>query len=289
MQYYLILIISFLLPLNVGAEQPSTPSEAELKKNVQQLQKPLYTPFLERYMLDELKYLRQDQQQLREDTTKQITHMQLDAADRAITYTTDTINNVLFIITATATILVVVGWTSFRDIKSKVEVLVNERVGNITDEYEQRLQILEVKLKERTEEILTNHKKITITNEVHSLWMRANLESDMNSKVEIYDEILKRKPDEIEAIAYKADALLELGQTDLALNLCNQALDMEDDYGYAYWQRACAYAMLEKQDDAIADINRALEYSPTLKNELVNEVAFTNLKANEGFQRLIDS
>ncbi|BBN83731.1 hypothetical protein PA25_37160 [Pseudoalteromonas sp. A25] len=288
MKSFFFLLCICLLSFGVNAQQAAKLTETQQDKALEELQAPMYKPLLERYILDELKAVRYDQQKLREDLTKQVTHSQLDAADRAITYTTDTINNVLFIITATASILVVVGWTSLRDIKSKVEDLVKERVGNITQEYEQRLQVLESKLKERSEEILNNHKKITITNEVHSLWMRANLESDMNSKIEIYDEILKRKPEDVEAIAYKADALLELGETGVAIQLCNQALEMDNDYGYAYWQRACAFAMLHQHADAMADIRMALEYAPNLKNELLHEAAFASLHDNASFNELIE-
>ncbi|WP_105169962.1 TPR end-of-group domain-containing protein [Pseudoalteromonas sp. T1lg23B] len=287
MKSLFFILSAFIFSLHANAQQ-TTPNEAQQQQVLNELQAPMYKPLLERYILDELKSVRYDQQKLREDLTKQVTHSQLDAADRALTYTTDTINNVLFIITATASILVVVGWNSLRDIKSKVEDLVKERVGSITLEYEQRLQVLESKLKERSEEILNNHKKITITNEVHSLWMRANLESDMNSKIEIYDEILKRKPEDVEAIAYKADALLELGQTGVAIQLCNQALEMDNDYGYAYWQRACAFAMLHQHADAMADIRMALEYAPNLKNELLHEAAFASLHDNASFNELIE-
>ena len=285
MKYTLLFITLLLFSYSSLAQQPTGPNTSATHA-VEHVKSPLYQPLIERYILDELKAVRQDQQQLREDVTKQITHTQLDAADRALTYTTDTVNNILFIITATASILMLVGWNSLRDIKSKVEDIVNRRVGDITDEYEQRLQVLESKLKERSEEILNNHKKITITNEVHSLWMRANLESDMNSKIEIYDEILKRKPDEVEAIAYKADALLELGQTGIAIQLCNQAIELDNDYGYAFWQRACAFAMLHQHTDALADIRMALEYAPHLKNELLNEAAFTSLHDNDNFKNL---
>ncbi|CAM4238825.1 TPR end-of-group domain-containing protein [Pseudoalteromonas byunsanensis] len=288
MKLLFFILSAFIFSINVNAQQ-TAPNEAQQQQVLNELQEPMYKPLLERYILDELKAVRYDQQKLREDLTKQVTHSQLDAADRALTYTTDTINNVLFIITATASILVVVGWNSLRDIKSKVEDLVKERVGNITEEYEQRLQVLESKLKERSEEILNNHKKITITNEVHSLWMRANLESDMNSKIEIYDEILKRKPEDVEAIAYKADALLELGQTGVAIQLCNQALEMDNDYGYAYWQRACAYAMLHQHADAMTDIRMALEYAPNLKNELLHEAAFASLHDNASFNEMIET
>ncbi|TMP26786.1 hypothetical protein CWB98_24100, partial [Pseudoalteromonas rubra] len=129
----------------------------------------MYRPLIERYILDELKAVRQDQQALRAEYTEKIAHAQLETADRAIVYTTDTINNVFFIITATASILVLVGWNSLRDVKNKVEDIVNSRVSAITDEYEARLKDLEEQLRGRSEEILNNQKKITITNEIHSL------------------------------------------------------------------------------------------------------------------------
>ncbi|GAA62200.1 hypothetical protein P20652_4103 [Pseudoalteromonas sp. BSi20652] len=291
MRYYLsLLFICFTLFLNTASaaeQRPGALSEQEQQQALDQLQEPMYKPLLERYVLDELKSVRQDQQKLREDVTKQVTHAQLDTADRAITYTTDTINNVFFIITATASILVLVGWNSLRDVKNKVEDIVNTRVSVITDEYEDRLNILEEKLRVRSEEILSNQERISVTNEVHSLWMRANLESDFANKIEIFDEILNRKPEDVEAIAYKADALLEINETAKAIELCNQAIDIDSDYGYAYWQRACAYALTHKHADALADIKMALDYSPNLRNELLHESAFASLHDNDSFNTIV--
>ena len=289
MRFYItILFVCFVSLLNtVNAQESAAPTEEQQQQALAQLNEPMYKPLLERYILDELKAVRQDQQQLREDVTKQVTHAQLDTADRALIYTTDTINKVFFIITATASILVLVGWNSLRDVKNKVEDIVNTRVSVITDEYEDRLKILEEKLRVRSEEILSNQERISVTNEVHSLWMRANLESDFANKIEIFDEILKRKPEDVEAIAYKADALLELNETAKAIELCNQAIDIDSDYGYAYWQRACAYALTHKHADALADIKMALEYSPNLRNELLHESAFASLHDNDSFNTIV--
>ncbi|KTF08620.1 tetratricopeptide repeat protein [Pseudoalteromonas sp. 10-33] len=291
MRYYFYLLCIcftlFLASANAAEQQTEAPSKQQEQQALEQLKEPMYKPLMERYILDELKAVRQDQQQLREDVTKQVTHAQLDTADRALTYTTDTINNVFFIITATASILVLVGWNSLRDVKNKVEDIVNTRVSVITDEYEDRLKILEEKLRVRSEEILSNQERISITNEVHSLWMRANLESDYANKIEIFDEILKRKPEDVEAIAYKADALLEINQTAKAIDLCNQAIDIDSDYGYAYWQRACAFALIHEHADALADIKMALEYSPNLRNELLHESAFASLHDNNSFNTIV--
>ena len=291
MRYYFYLLCIcftlFLTTANAAEQQTEAPSKLQEQQALEQLKEPMYKPLMERYILDELKAVRQDQQKLREDVTKQVTHAQLDTADRALTYTTDTINNVFFIITATASILVLVGWNSLRDVKNKVEDIVNTRVSVITDEYEDRLKILEEKLRVRSEEILSNQERISITNEVHSLWMRANLESDYANKIEIFDEILKRKPEDVEAIAYKADALLEINQTAKAIDLCNQAIDIDSDYGYAYWQRACAFALIHEHADALADIKMALEYSPNLRNELLHESAFASLHDNNSFNTIV--
>ena len=291
MRYYFYLLYIcftlFLTSANAAEQQTEAPSKLQEQQALEQLKEPMYKPLMERYILDELKAVRQDQQKLREDVTKQVTHAQLDTADRALTYTTDTINNVFFIITATASILVLVGWNSLRDVKNKVEDIVNTRVSVITDEYEDRLKILEEKLRVRSEEILSNQERISITNEVHSLWMRANLESDYANKIEIFDEILKRKPEDVEAIAYKADALLEINQTAKAIDLCNQAIDIDSDYGYAYWQRACAFALIHEHADALADIKMALEYSPNLRNELLHESAFASLHDNNSFNTIV--
>lgn len=291
MRYYFYLLYIcftlFLTTANAAEQQTEAPSKLQEQQALEQLKEPMYKPLMERYILDELKAVRQDQQKLREDVTKQVTHAQLDTADRALTYTTDTINNVFFIITATASILVLVGWNSLRDVKNKVEDIVNTRVSVITDEYEDRLKILEEKLRVRSEEILSNQERISITNEVHSLWMRANLESDYANKIEIFDEILKRKPEDVEAIAYKADALLEINQTAKAIDLCNQAIDIDSDYGYAYWQRACAFALIHEHADALADIKMALEYSPNLRNELLHESAFASLHDNNSFNTIV--
>jgi len=288
--YFLSVLLFFatLVAMPTMAEKAHTePTSQQQQQALQKLQQPMYKPLMERYILDELKAVRQDQQKLREDVTKQVTHAQLDTADRALTYTTDTINNVFFIITATASILVLVGWTSLRDVKNKVEDIVNTRVSVITNEYEARLNTFEEKLRERSEEILNNQEKISVTNEVHSLWMRANLESDVSNKIEIFDEILNRKPEDVEAIAYKADALLELNETAQAIELCNQALDIDSDYGYAYWQRACAYALTHKHADALADIKKTMEYSPNLRNELLHESAFASLHDNHSFNTIV--
>jgi tetratricopeptide (TPR) repeat protein len=88
-------------------------------------------------------------------------------------------------------------------------------------------------------------------------------------------------------MTYKADALLEIGEVRWALNLSNTAIEYDPEYSPAYWQRACAFAKLDKQQEALKDIEKAIELSDTLQDELLNEKHFDNLRDNKSFKMLI--
>jgi len=254
---------------------------------VDTIEKPLYKPFIERYILDEIKSLRQDNQSLRAQVTKEISEAKLESSDRAINYTTSTINNIFYIITAAASLLVLLGWRSLNDIKKALKSDMAKKIQTLTADYEDRLLQIEVKMTERSKVMIETQRDITNTNSIHSLWMRAGIEKSEEDKILIYDEILNIKKDDIEAITYKADALLEIGEVRWALNLTNVAIEYDDEYALAYWQRACAYAKLDKQTEALKDIEKALKLSDTLQDELLNEKHFENLHENKLFKTLI--
>ncbi len=253
------------------------------------IDEPLYKPFIERYILDELKLLRQQLQAMRAEMAEKVAEARLDASDRAMRYTTDTTNNIFFIITGAASILVLLGWRSLREVQENVEATVERKVSKLTGEYEQRLYDVERKLKVRSEQILAAQEKISETNQIHSLWMRAGLESSLHEQVNIYDQILEINPEDVEALTYKADVLMDLGETRWALSLSNQAIEHDEDYPLAYWQRACAEAELGQQEAAVRDITIAIEKSPALKDELDNENAFRNLREFPSFLALLNT
>nr|MDT0253098.1 tetratricopeptide repeat protein [Endozoicomonas sp.] len=190
-----------LLILCMAVTFSSVKAEAPLASAIDE---PLYKPFIERYILDELKMLRQDQQSMRRELTDKVAEARLDASDRAVRYTTDTINNIFFIITAAASILVLLGWRSLREVRETVKTQVETQVSQMTLKYEKRLDELEHKLVIRSEQIISTQEKISQTNQVHSLWMRAGLETNLHEQINIYDQILEINPDDVEALTYKA-------------------------------------------------------------------------------------
>jgi len=250
------------------------------------IKEPLYKPFIERYILDELKQLRQDQQAMKAELTEKVSAAKLESSDRAIRYTADTTNNIFYIITAAASILVLLGWKSLKDIKENVESITEKRIEALTVEYEKRLNAIEIALKERSEQIVAAQQDISDNTLIQSLWMRSGLEKSEHEKIKMYDQILEVKPNDVEALTYKADTLLDIDEDSWALSLANQALENDSEYAMAYWQKACAEAKLELYSEAIADITKALELSKALKEELSSESCFEKLKDRPDFNAL---
>jgi tetratricopeptide (TPR) repeat protein len=280
----MLLLAGCCLVAPLLAQGHETPAANDL-----QIDQPLFKPFVERYILDELKLLRQEQQAMKAQVVEQVANARIDASDRAMRYTADTTANIFYIITLAASILVLLGWKSLRDIKENIEEITTRRVEELTQRYEERLNALEATLRERSNEIVAAQKELADTNLVHSLWMRAGLAKSEQEKINIYDQILEISPQDVEALTHKADVLLDLDEDSWALSLVNQAIDIDSDYAQAYWQRACAQAKLENNAEAIEDIRTALSLSAAWKDELAAESYFVNLKDEPAFRELAKS
>ncbi len=224
---------------------------------------------------------------LRIEVEERIAKNVVQQTDRAARYMTDTIGNIFYLIAAATSILIFAGWNSLRDIRKKTETIVEERVNQITKKYNLQMQTIQEEMTLQSEKIIDNQNKIYNTQYIHSLWMRSNLETNPQSKIDIYDEIITMNPNDAEVYAYKADAVLDMDEYEWALNLSNKAIEIDPEYGYAYWQRSCANAVLHNKHEAIADLITAIEQAPNLKDEIQSEELFENLKGMSEFKELL--
>jgi tetratricopeptide (TPR) repeat protein len=250
------------------------------------LEKALEKPLIERYILDELKDLRIQNLKVKNEVEKRISRAEVEQTDRAARYVTDTIGNIFYLIAAATSLLIFAGWNSLRDIKGKTEEIVESRLDEITQKYNDQMQALQETLTQQSKKILDNQNKIYNTQYIHSLWMRANLETNPQSRIDLYDEIIKINTNDAEVYAYKADAVLDMDEHEWALNLSNKAIEIDPEYGYAYWQRSCANAVLDNKHEAIEDLKTAIEKSPQLRDEIDGEVLFENIRENEEFKNI---
>jgi len=146
-------------------------------EKIGELEEPLYNPFVERYVLDELKLLRQEMAEQRATMIKTVTDRELSVADRSMTYAVDTITYFFYVIAAVSALLVILGWNSMREVKDKVEQLAQQEVARISETFEERLKRIEDELHQKSENIRSTQHQLSITNEIHSLWLKATQET----------------------------------------------------------------------------------------------------------------
>lgn len=287
----LLLLMSALAVGPVVAQPQATapPAGGEAERVIEQLNEPMYTPFIERYMLDELRQLRIDLSNQRVDLTQQILDRDLGVADKAISYSSNTVTYFFYLIAAVSSVLVIVGWTSIRDIRDKVHSAADKEVQRLVDAYEDRLRGIEKQLTQKSQRIDQNREAIERNQEVHALWLRAAQEHSGHARIALYDEILKLRPADSEAITYKADAALELGEPQWAKNLCHQALEKDPEYGHAHYQLACANVALGNYDEAVSGIARALTLSESIAEDVLHDPALESLRQYPAFKELMET
>ena len=253
---------------------------------IDNLQAPMYSPFIERYVLDELKQLRVDQAATKNELIQQILDREHSSVDRGVRYATDTVTYFFYLIAAATSILVLVGWTSIRDMKERVHSLADEEISRLIKEYESRLEVMESMMRQKTLHIEENREEIELTQELQSCWLRAQQEPLPANKISIYDEILRLKSTDCEALTYKADAVLELNEPQWAASLCHQALKIDKENSHAFYQLACAYTAMNQMEDAIRYLKEALSRSDSYLEDIKADTALQPLVKHELFKEL---
>ncbi len=277
MQMRFLLLLTVMLSGFVIAETPQKYSDTEM----------LDRPLMERYILDELKALRSEQQSLEKRLTVQFTERELQVADKSLNYANVTVTYFFYIIAGVASLIALVGWQSLREFKNNTKEMADKRLGDIALEYEKKFLELERDLKRKTRIISQNNKDIEVINEIHNLWLRAQSMPTPEQRMEVYDEILRIRPGDLEAMTYKADAAMEIREYHWALSLCNRVLDLDELNGPALYQRACAYSRLGAEDQAIEDLEKAIQSSPSVRDHIYEEKDFEPLRGNPRFDDLI--
>lgn len=270
--------------------ESDTPSAQEVGVDapIADLNEPLYSPFTARFLLDEQLKLRTEMERLRAELIERQTQREYQVAENATAYAQRAVEYFFYIIIAVTTLLVFLGWSSLRDVKSRINEIAEARVGELVQGYSERLDQIEGELKKKSAKLKEAQKEIDLTNEVHSLWLRASQEATPAAKIAVYDEIMRLRPDDVEAMTYKADAALALNEPQWALSLCNRALEKEPDNAHAFYQRACSFAASGFTEEAMEDLRSAIARSESLRIEARNDEALLALKDDAEFLELTD-
>ncbi|WP_226595848.1 tetratricopeptide repeat protein [Marinobacter nauticus] len=291
-RHYLMFALALTFAGQANAQQQQLGPEEELtaedvEESTRTLEKPMYTPFVELYLLEETKALRQEMQNTRAELIEKVVDKELSVADKTMSYATDTVTYFFYLIAGATSILVVIGWNSIRDMRNQLTSLAEKRVNELVVEYEQRLKSIEEQLQQKSEIIHQNQAEIERTNEVHALWLKASQETSQQNKIAAYDQILDLRPDDVEALSYKADAVLEMQEPLWAISLCQRALKLAPDNGHAHYQLACAYAEIGRWEDAVSNLEKAIDIAEAYRDDASVDPSFEQLHDHESFRNLV--
>jgi len=286
MRTLIIIAALFFLPHASYAAQ----MHVKETQNVETLTEPMYNPFIERYVMDELKQLRVDMNALHVDLTKEVVNRELTATTRAVGYATDTVTYFFYLIAGISSVLLLVGWNSIREIKDKALNIADTKVNKVISQYEDRLEKLEEELQNKSDGISTAQRRLSQHQDIHSLWLKAAQEQILSNRLNIYDQILEIDPENTEAMTYKADVALEMDEPQWAINLCHQALLYDAENKHAYYQLAGAYALLKQPHDALFYLEKSIKDSEGIAEEdIIKDPIFESLLNNPEFQKLLQS
>lgn len=291
-RFYLAFALAITFASATQAQQEQLGPDKELtaedvEESIRTLEKPMYTPFVELYLLDESKALRKEMQDTRAELIEKVVEKELSVADKTMSYATDTVTYFFYLIAGATSILVVIGWNSIRDMRNQLTSLAEKRVNELVVEYEKRLKSIEEQLQQKSEIIHQNQAEIERTNEVHALWLKASQETSQQNKISAYDQILDLRPDDVEALSYKADAVLEMREPLWAISLCQRALKLAPDNGHAHYQLACAYAEIGRWEDAVSTLEKAIDISEAYRDDASVDPSFEPLHDHESYRTLV--
>ncbi|MDO7596565.1 MAG: hypothetical protein MUQ51_08470 [Pseudomonadota bacterium] len=279
----LFTILCFFSPFSYAAQVHDKETQ-----DVTKLTEPMYNPFVERYVMDELRQLRVDMNTMHVDMTKEVVNRELTATTRAVGYATDTVTYFFYLIAGISSVLLLVGWNSIREIRDKVLNLADNKVNKVISEYEDRLEKFEKELHSKSIGINRAQKLLSRHQDIHSLWLKAGQEQILSNRLNIYDQILEIDAENTEAMTYKADLALEMNEPQWAINLSNQALVIDPENKHAFYQLAGAYALLNQPNEALLNLEKVINDAEGMAaEEVLNDPVFKSLLDNPQFQKLL--
>lgn len=114
------------------------------------------------------------------------------------------------------------------------------------------------------------------------------------SKLERYEEsvvaynvALDIEPGDFRVHSNKASSLIKLKLYESAIEACNAALKIKGEYALAYFNRACAYSLMKKKTESLADLKRATEIDQKMKEAAMKEEDFKDYWGDEEFKKIV--
>lgn len=260
----------------------------ETSQEATQLIVPDDISWTQRFILTELKELRIQNETLRRELNEELNKRELATVDRALSYSGNTVNFLWLIITMAMAGFWLVGWRTMKDVRENLtqnfEKEVQKNVRSQQRKLEEFMQKFEEEQLSQSKEIIQNQEHLQRKQEAAFHWSQFNREEDPVQKLELLDKVWAAGLEEDELLIYveRSSIYVVLWLWDKALETAEKWLELSSENTSLLYTKAEALVMLEETDDALKVINNILVIKPGMKDEILEDATFENLKADIG-------
>lgn len=208
----------------------------------------------ERYILTELKELRIDQETLKREIFADVQARQIDAIDKALSYSANTVNFFFILITIIIAWFWVVWWKTIWDVKKSTKESMDRETKKIIANFQKKIAELE------------KEQKINI------YWRQFNSSDNDKEKMDILDKIHSLRPESQYVIVERSNVYLSMWLYEKVIEMSDIILNSwrTKHQPHALYNRACAYALLQELDKLIADLRHLMQLSPQYKDLILS-------------------
>lgn len=280
-------IIAFFFLLFVFAHKTVFAIWSLTSGQVEQITRSNLSPLMERYILDELKDIRNNFERVKADLKQSFADKELEVAWQAMNYSANTTTYFFYIITSVGLLFSIIWRSSMKDLKASAKLVADKEVNQLAKKYEERLTEIERDLKLKTETILDNQKEIEKTQKISYLRRQADNERDNLTKLQLYNQIISIDPQSWDSYLKKAKVNLQLWNFQEAQLDANNAISILWETSAWYYYRAAAEVQLWNKAQALEDIRKAVYISVDMKDYINKNQFFDEIRDDEEFKAIL--
>ena len=224
-----------------------------------------------RFILTELKELRSSQEQLKREIFVEIQKRELETVDRALSYSANTVNFFFVFLTIVIMWFWIVWWRTLWDIKKSTKESMDRETSKIISNFQKKIEELELEQK------------------VNILWRQFNILDSDKEKMSILDRIYYIKPESQYVSIERSNVYLSMWLYDKVLELSEWIISSEraKHQPQAYFNRTCAYALLEEDNNAIDSLTHLLNLAPDYKDSVLESPYLEGFITNWTVKKLL--
>lgn len=115
----------------------------------------------------------------------------------------------------------------------------------------------------------------------------AKEKAEYNRALKVLNIILEKDQKDVNIWGNRAYILIKLGKYNLAIESCDKALELDPNFHNAYYNKACAFSLNNRVENAQNNLRIAINGEPKYKELSKSDSDFDNIRESKEFQKLL--